>query len=117
MSQTCDLCFQPVFRKVWDIDPETKKMVGKGVDCGCRRKPKAPVGTANPFEITFDHVHDEFGNKLHVGNMRELSAAEKRLGFQSVVLNSDHQNFDDPPQQKPITVADVYKRKFGGPRR
>lgn len=92
-------------------------MVGKGVECGCTRKPKAPIGTGNVFDITFDHVFDATGGKLHVSNLRELSAAEKTYGFQSVVMNSDHQNFDDPPQQKRYEVGDFYKRKFGGPRR
>lgn len=117
MSQACDLCNVVVYRKVWATDPETKKMVGRGVECGCTRKPKAVVGTVNPFDITFDHCHDEFGQKIHVNNLRELSAAEKRYGFQSVVMNSDHQNFDDPPQQRKYEVGDFYKRKFGGPRR
>lgn len=117
MSQQCDVCEVVVYRKVWSIDRETKKMVGKGVECGCTRKPKAPVTTVNPYDITFDHVADRFGQKLHVSNLRELSAAEKMYGFQSVVMNSDAQNFDDPPQQKKYEVGDFYKRKFGGPRR
>lgn len=116
MSQSCDVCAVVVYRKVWSKDRETGKMVGKGVECGCTRKPKAPVGTGNVFDITFDHVATEFGEKLHVSNLRELSAAEKRYGFESCVLSRDSQNFDDPPQQAPVTVDRLYKRKFG-PRR
>ena len=70
------------------------------------------VSTLNPFAIEFQHVNDEFGRPLKVENLRQLSAAEKRLGFQSVVLNSDAQNFNDPPQQKKITMQDVHRYKF-----
>jgi hypothetical protein len=57
-------------------------------------------------------VANEFGGHLEVESIRQLEAAENRLGFQSVVLNSDAQNFDDPPQQRPVTVSDLVKRKF-----
>ena len=83
-----------------------------GFDCGCLAKDRLPRNCINPYDIEFQHVNDEFGRHLKVHSIRELSAAEKRLGFQSVVLNSDAQNFDDAPQQRPITVADVHKFKF-----
>jgi hypothetical protein len=83
-----------------------------GVDCGCLAADRIPRSTANPFDLVLDHVFDEFGEKLHVESIRQLSAAEKRLGFQHVVLNQDAQNWDDAPQQRPITVADVYKFKY-----
>ena len=111
-QQTCDRCSTPVYRKVYDRDPETKKMVGLGVDCGCRRLAALKNAQTNSFDLTLDHVADEFGHKLRVHNLRELSAAEKRYGFQSVVLDSDAQNFDDPPQQRRVEVGDLYKRIF-----
>jgi hypothetical protein len=111
MSQTCDKCSVTVYRKVYERDEETGKMVGLGVDCGCKRLARMRKIT-NAFDITFDHVADEFGNKLHVSNIRQLEAAEKRLGFQSVVLNSDAQNFDDPPQQAPVDMAKIHNWKF-----
>ena len=110
--QTCDKCSISVYRKIYERDEATGKMVGLGVDCGCKRLARMKVAQTNSFDLTLDHVADEWGHKLHVGSLRELSAAEKRYGFQSVVLNSDAQNFDDPPQQRPITVNDLYKRKF-----
>ena len=90
---------------------EQKKWLG--FDCGCLAADRVPRGTENVFDITFQHVNDEFGNRLKVHSIRELEAAEKRLGFQSVVLNSDAQNFDDPPQQKSTSVADIHNWKFG----
>lgn len=111
MSQTCESCGVPVYRKVYETNAEGK-FVGLGVDCGCKRIAVIKKAQTNSFCLTLDHVADEFGQKLHVENLRQLSAAEKRYGFQSVVLNSDAQNFDDPPQQKPITVADVHKFKY-----
>jgi hypothetical protein len=75
-----------------------------------------PSSTTNPFDITFDHVH-EFGQKLHVSNLRELERAESRLGFQSVVLNSDAQNFDDPPQQAVMDMARVHNWRYSNERR
>ena len=73
---------------------------------------RIPKTTVNPFSIEFQHVNDEFGKRLKVDSIRQLEAAEKRLGFQSVVLNSDAQNFDDAPQQRKLEVGDFYKRKF-----
>jgi len=113
VSQTCDKCKVPVYRKVYEIDKETGNMVGLGVDCGCRRLAAMQFGTRNPFAIEFDHVYDAAGGKLKVENLRQLSQAEKTYGFQSVVLNSDAQNFDDPPQQKSTSVADIHNWKFG----
>jgi hypothetical protein len=112
VAQTCDKCGVAVYRKVYDTDKETGKMVGLGVDCGCRRLAAMQFGTRNPFAIEFDHVRDAAGGKLKVENLRQLSQAEKTYGFQSVVLNSDAQNFDDPPQQRKIEVADIHRFKY-----
>ena len=112
MSQTCDRCGVVVYRRILRLEAPYKGQF-HGVDCGCMKKPRELAdSTVSSFDLTLDHVHDEFGQKLRVHSIRELSAAEKRLGFQSVVLNSDAQNFDDPPQQKPISIADVHKFKF-----
>lgn len=113
MAQTCDICGTVVYRRIYD----TAEKKDVGVDCGCRRHEIIQRSTVNPFDIRFDHVADEFGNHLEVHSIRELERAEKRLGFQSVVLNSDAQNFDDPPTQQKIDMASVHNWKFGGPRR
>lgn len=111
MATTCDGCKKVVYRRRLKLEEPNK---GKflGFDCGCLAADWIPRTTVNPFQIEFQHVNDEFGNHLKVESIRQLEAAEKRLGFQSVVLNSDAQNFDDPPQQRSITVNDLYKRKF-----
>ena len=112
MANVCDGCGKTVYRN--RFMPIRKIWLGQ--DCGCLAKDGIATGiprtTVNPFDITLDHCHDEFGQKIHVSNLRELSAAEKRYGFQSCVLNNDAQNFDDPPQQRRIEVGDLYKRKF-----
>jgi hypothetical protein len=103
--------------------PTIKKSLGYGPgSCHCAEKhlcqrEALPSSTKNPFDITFDHVNDEFGQKLHVSSLRELSAAEKRLGFQSVVMNADAQNFDDPPQQKVMDMAAVHQWRYSSERR
>ena len=104
----CQKCEKVVYR----LRFMAERKIYLGVDCGCVAADRIPKICANPFDLTLDHVHDEFGQKLHVSSIRELSAAEKRFGFQSVVLNSDAQNFDDPPQQRAVTVSDLVKRKF-----
>ena len=108
MANICDGCGESVYRTILN----TAKRQWLGVECGCTKKAREIVNVNTAFAITFDHVHDEFGQKLRVENLRQLSAAEKRYGFQSVVLNADAQNFNDPPQQKPINVADVHRWKF-----
>lgn len=108
MANICSNCGVSVYRTIFNV----AKKQWLGVECGCTRRARAQASTQSVFSITFDHVHDEFGQKLKVGSLRELSAAEKRLGFQSVVLNSDAQNFDDPPQQRKLEVADIHKFKF-----
>lgn len=110
MSQTCGNpeCGKVVYRRKF----MPTRNIWLGVDCGCVAADRIPRTTRNPFDITFDHVNDSLGGKLHVSSIRQLEAAEKRLGFQSVVLNSDAQNFDDPPQQRPINVADVHNWKY-----
>ena len=111
MAQTCEGCGKVVYRMRLKMEePNRGKFLG--FDCGCMAADRMPKTTANPFDITFDHVADEFGQHLHVSSIRELEAAEKRLGFQSVVLNSDAQNFDDPPQQRRMEVADIHKFKY-----
>ena len=111
MSTQCEACGIVVYRRRLKLEEPNK---GKflGFECGCLAADRMPRSCINPFKVRFDHVADEFGNHLEVESIRQLSAAEKRLGFQSVILNSDAQNFDDPPQQKPITVADVHNFKY-----
>ena len=112
MAQTCDKCGVVVYRRILRLEPPYKGQ-WHGVDCGCMKRPRELAdSTVNPYDITLDHVHDSFGKKVHVSNLRELSAAEKTYGFQSVVLNSDAQNFDNPPQQRSVTMSDIVKRKF-----
>lgn len=114
MSHKCDQCGTEVYRRIFNC--ERHKHLG--VECGCTRRGKILADTTESvFDYTLNHVNDEFGKPLRVHNLRELSAAEKRLGFQSVVLNSDAQNFDDPPQQRRIEMRDVHNWKFGQPRR
>lgn len=108
MSQQCDGCSKVVYRRKF----MPTRNIWLGVDCGCVAADMIPKSCRNAFDLTLDHVSDEFGHKLHVNSIRELSAAEKRLGFQHVVLNQDRQNWDDPPQQRPITVADVHRFKY-----
>ena len=108
MSQKCEQCDVVVYRRKFIVE----RKLWLGVDCGCVAADRIPKTTVNCFDLTLDHVHDSFGHKLHVGSIRELSVAEKQYGFQSVVLNSNAQNFDDPPQQRQVTVSDLVKRKF-----
>jgi hypothetical protein len=111
MSTKCEACNTVVYRRRLKLEEPNK---GKflGFECGCLAADRIPRSTVNPFKIRFDHVANEFGGHLEVESIRQLSAAEKRLGFQSVVLNSDAQNFDDPPQQAPINVADIHNWKY-----
>jgi hypothetical protein len=119
--QTCDNCGTVAYRL--RFMPTLKKSLGYGSgSCQCAEKhlgqrAALPYSTGNPFDITFDHVADEFGHKLHVSNIRELERAEKRLGFQSVVLNSNAQNFDDPPQQPVVDMAAAHRWKYSSERR
>ena len=108
MSQKCGVCEKVVYKRVYDVN----KHCHVGIDCGCRRLSMIPRTTVNPFDITFDHVADSFGNKLHVENIRQLEAAEKTYGFQSVVLHSDAQNFDDPPQQHKVDMASIHNWRY-----
>ena len=108
MSQRCDQCEKVVYRRKY----MPKRKIWLGVDCGCVKADSVPRSCANPWDLTLDHVHDEFGQKLHVSSIRELSDAEKRLGFQHVVLNQDRQNWDDPPQQAPVDMAKIHNWKF-----
>jgi hypothetical protein len=102
----CEGCGETVYRTRFILSQ--KKFLG--VDCGCIGRERIPRSTINPFDIVLEHAVP--GQKLHVHNIRELSAAEKTFGFQSVVLNSDAQNFNDPPQQRKLEVSDFYRPKF-----
>jgi hypothetical protein len=89
-----------------------------GVDCGCagggalRRE-----AGQNPYgDLRLDHIHGEDGKPIRVTSSRQLSAAEQRYNFASVVRNMDSQNIDRAPVQKPMTVGDIYRRKFVGGR-
>lgn len=84
----------------------------RGEECGCARSYRVKL-TLNPFNFTLDHVRDEMGHKVHVESLAQLSAAEKRYGFESCVLNRDQQNFNDTPSQEPVTMNRLYQRKFG----
>ena len=89
-----------------------------GVDCGCasRGTLRREAGQ-NPYgDLRLDHVHGEDGKPIRVTSSRQLSAAEQRYGFASVVRNQNSENIDRAPQQKVFTVGDVYKRKFVGGR-
>lgn len=111
MANICEGCGESVYRTI---------LVGKkwlGADCGCTRMARIMASTQSAFGITLQHVHNEFGQPIKVENIRQLSAAEKRYGFESVVLNSDAQNFDDPPQQKRVSVADLHNWKFSNRKR
>lgn len=104
----CDNCEKPIYRKVFTGDRWL------GVDCGCYRERRRAITAVNPFaDFQLEHVHDETGKPLRVTSIRQLSEAEKRYDFASVILNQDHGNVDDAPQQRVMTVSDVYKRKFG----
>ena len=108
MANQCETCNTSVYRTIYNVG----RKQWLGVECGCTRRAREPISTVNPFSLVLDHVHDEFGNKLRVENMQQLSRAEQRLGFQSVVLNKDAQNFDDAPQQPKIDVAGLHNWKF-----
>lgn len=116
MSQKCGNCDEVAYKLRYF--PGLKKFLGYGPGtCRCTEKflgidSAIPKTTVNPFDITFDHVNDEFGHKLRVHNIRELEAAQNRLGFQSVVLNSDAQNFDDPPQQRRVDMASLHSWRY-----
>ena len=114
MSHRCDECGTVVYRRVFSRE-QNKDL---GVECGCTSRPRVLAdSTMSAFDYTLNHVHDEFGKPLRVHSIKELSAAETRLGFQSVVLNSDAQNFDDPPQQRRVEMADVHRWRYSSPER
>ena len=104
----CDGCSQSVYRTIFSS--AEKKWLG--VECGCTRRARTRASANSAFDITLQHVYGEDGKPLHVENLRQLSAAEKKYGFQSVVLNRDAQNFDDAPQQPKIDVARLHNWKF-----
>ena len=114
--QTCDRCHAPCYRL--RFMPTVKMSLGYGPgSCRCAELhlgscQATPSTTKSQFDYTLQHVYDEFGKPLRVHNIKELSAAEKRLGFQSVILNSDQQNFDDPPQQKRVDMATVHNWRY-----
>jgi len=120
MAQVCEECGAISYRL--RFMPTIKKSLGYGAgSCRCAEKhmgqaQELPDSTRSNFQIEFDHVHDGLGHKVKVNSIRELERAEKTFGFQSVVLNSDAQNFNDPPQQKPVDFASVHRWKFGNER-
>ena len=89
-----------------------------GVDCGCAgRTPLRKEAEKNVYsDLTLDHVFDERGNKVRVTSSRQLSEAQKRYDFASVVHSMNAENIDRAPVQKPMTVGDIYRRKFAGGR-
>jgi hypothetical protein len=103
--------------------PTLKKSLGYGAgSCRCAEKhlfqtDAIPRSTKSNYDITFDHVADFAGNKLHVENIRQLERAEQTYGFQSVVLNKDAQNFDDAPQQPVVDMARVHNWKWSNEQR
>lgn len=106
MAHKCEQCGTVVYRRVYSRE----RNMDLGVECGCTSRGRQLAdSTKSAFEITFDHVHDFTGNKVRVENIKQLEAAQKTYGFQSVVLNADAQNFDDPPQQKRFDVADIHR--------
>lgn len=121
MSQSCGQCGETCYRL--RFMPTLKKSLGYGAgSCQCAEKhlgqrSAIPQSTESKFKIRFDHVADSFGNHLEVSSIRQLEAAEKRLGFQSVVLNSDAQNFDDPVQQAPVDMAKIHRWKYSDQKR
>lgn len=108
MANTCEGCSESVYRTIFNVGQ--KKWLG--VECGCTRTARIQRTTVNPFDITLQHVHGFDGKPLHVENLRQLSRAEETYGFQSCVLSRDQQNFDDPPQQRKLDVADIHRFKF-----
>jgi hypothetical protein len=121
MSQVCENCNEVAYKL--RFMPTLKKSLGYGPGtCHCAEKhlcqtSAIPRETGSKFKIRFDHVNDEFGRNLEVNNIRELERAESRLGFQSVVLNKDAQNFDDAPQQPVMDMARVHNWKFSSEQR
>lgn len=106
MAHRCGKCGTVVYRRVYSLEQK----VDIGVECGCiARGRQLPDSAKSAFSIEFDHVHDAFGNKVKVENIKQLEQAQKTYGFQSVVLNADAQNFDDPPQQRRLEVADIHR--------
>ena len=114
MSHRCDGCGTVVYRRIFSRE-QNKDL---GVECGCTSRPRVLAdSTTSAFDYTLNHVHDEFGKPLRVHSIKELSAAEKRLGFQSVVLNKDAQNFDDAPQQPRVDMARVHNWRYSSEQR
>ena len=116
MATQCEACNTVVYRRRLKLEEPNK---GKflGFECGCLAADRMPRSCINPFSIEFQHVNDEFGRHLRVDSIRQLESAEKRLGFQSVVLNSDAQNFDDPPQQAAVDMAKIHRWKYSDQKR
>ncbi len=108
MANICSQCGVSVYRTIFNV----AKKQWLGVECGCTRRARAMVSTVNPFDLTLQHVYGADGKPLRVENLRQLSRAEGTYGFQSCVLSRDQQNFDDPPQQRRLEVADIHRFKF-----
>ncbi len=112
MANTCDTCGESVYRTIF----RGGKFVG--VDCRCYTERVATDAEHSQFsDFTLEHVHDEYGKPVRVTSMRQLQEAEKRYHFSSVVLAQDAANIDRAPQQKALTVRDVYRSIHARPRR
>ena len=84
MSQTCDGCSKVVYRRKF----MPTRGIWLGVDCGCVAADAIPKGCRNAFDLTLDHVHDEFGvvaavsiNHMpdqHVGGAAPVEHVENR---------------------------------------
>ena len=76
-----------------------------------------PCSAINPFDINSTMWRMSSATSSMSVSIRELERAEQRLGFQSVVLNKDAQNFDDAPQQPRVDMARVHDWKFSSEQR
>jgi hypothetical protein len=106
MANNCDNCGEACHRTRW--------INGRylGLDCRCYTE-RVQASAVNPYgDLTLEHVHGEDGKPIRVTSSRQLSEAEKKHNFISVVRNMDQQNIDTPPVNRIRTVDDVYKRRF-----
>lgn len=106
MANLCGNCGETCYR--------TRFIGGKflGLDCRCV-KDRAQASAVNPYaDLTLEHVYDEHGQPVRITSSRQLSEAEQRYNFASVVRNMDENNIDKPTQQPVFNVTDHYRRKF-----
>ena len=106
MANVCESCGESCYRTVW----RSGRFIG--VDCRCYSE-KVQASTINPYgDLTLDHVYGHDGKPIRVTSSRQLSRAEQDHNFISVVRNMDSANIDRAPQQRPMSVGDIYRRKF-----